>query len=157
TGATKLESTRALVKQADSTVEAVKKAKAYCVLQQSGRARETERLRAALPQAESYQQQLERDFAPSSWQAVARNLDQTRSLLATFDRLAGDAASAASNTTQNYLAGARIYEQLGQQQQIVLRLMSALGEQLNALTAARNECQKRRRELDSVAGRVELY
>jgi hypothetical protein len=157
TGASKLEAARTLVKQAENTIESVKKAKAFCLLQQTGRARETERLRAALPQAESYAQQLERDFAPSSWQAVARNLDQTRSLLATFDRLAAEAASAASNTSQNYLAGARLYEQLGQQQQIVLRLMSALGEQLNALLTARSECQKQRKELDSTAGRVEHY
>ncbi len=156
-GAQKLESARALVKQAENTIEAVKKAKAFCILQQTGRARETERLRAALPQAESYQQQLEREFAPHSWQAVARNLDQTRSLLATFDRLAGDAAAAASNTSQKYLGAAKMYEQLGQQQQIVLRLMSALGEQLNALLAARSDCQKKRRELDSVANRVEQY
>jgi hypothetical protein len=156
-GAHKLESTRALVKQAENTIEAVKKAKAFCALQQTGRARETERLRAALPQAESYREQLARDFAPSSWQAVARNLDQIRSLLGTFDRLAAEAAAAASNTTQKYLAGARMFEQLGQQQQIVLRLMSALGEQVNALLGARNECQKQRRDLDLTASRVEQY
>jgi uncharacterized membrane protein YgcG len=152
-----IESAQALAKQAQDTIEAVKKAKAFCILQQTARARETERLRAALPQAESYQDQLAREFAPSSWQAVARNLDQIRSLLSTFDRLAGEAAAAASSTSQKYLAGARIYEQLGQQQQIVLRLMSALGEQLNALFAARNECQKARRELDQTANRVEQY
>jgi hypothetical protein len=50
-----------------------------------------------------------------------------------------------------------MYEQLGQQQQIVLRLMSALGEQLNALIGARSDCQKLRRELDQVASRVEQY
>jgi len=157
TAAQKLEGARALVKQAENTIEAVKKAKAFCLLQQTGRARETERLRAALPQAESYMQQLERDFAPGSWQAVARNLDQIRSLLATFDRLAAEAASAASNTAQNYLAGARLYEQLGHQQQIVLRLMSALGEQVNALLSARSECQKQRKELDLTASRVEQF
>ncbi len=156
-GAQKLESARALVKQAENTIEAVKKAKAFCILQQAGRARETERLRAALPQAELYQQQLEREFARNSWQAVARNLDQTRGLLATFDRLAAEAASAASNTSQKYLGAAKMYEQLGQQQQIVLRLMSGLGEQINALLAARGECQKKRRELDSVASRVEQF
>jgi hypothetical protein len=156
-GSAKLESARALVKQAEDTIEAVKKARGYCSSQQSARARETERLRAALPQAESYQEQLVRGFVASSWQAVARNLDQIRSLLATFDRLAGEAASAASNTSQRYLAGARMYDQLSQQQQIVLRLMSALGEQLNALLGAKNECQKQRRELDQTAARVEQY
>jgi len=156
-GAEKLESARTLVKQAENTIEGVKKAKAFCILQQTGRARETERLRMALPQAESYQQQLEREFAPNSWQAVARNLDQARSLLATFDRLAAEAASAASNTAQKYLGAAKMFEQLGQQQQIVLRLMSGLGEQLNSLLAARSECQKQRRELDLAANRVEQF
>ncbi len=156
-GASKLESARALIKRAEETIEAVKKAKAFCILQQTGQGRETERLRAALPQAESYKQQLERDFAPSSWQAVARNLDQIGGLLATFDRLAGEAAATASSSSQKYLLGARMYEQLGQQQQIVLRLMSALGEQLNALLGTKSECQKQRRDLDQTAQRVEQY
>jgi chromosome segregation ATPase len=88
---------------------------------------------------------------------VARNLDQARTLLATFDRLAEDARSEGSPTAQKYLAGQRLLEQLAQQQQLVLRLMSGLGEQLNALTAVRNECQKRRSELETRSRQVERY
>ena len=84
--------------------------------------RETERLRAAMPQAESYFRDLQQGFAPGSWQAVARNLDQIRALLATFDRMAEDAAASASAGSQKYLAGARQLEQLAQQQQIVLQI-----------------------------------
>jgi hypothetical protein len=152
-----LEAARSMVEQGRTVIEQVQKAKAYCEREQPGRTRETERLRAAIPQAESYHQELQRGFAPGSWQAVARNLDQTRGLVATFDRLAADAAAMASAGSQKYLAGARRLEQLAQQQQIVLRLMSGLGEQLNLLSAARGECQKRRGELEALDRRVEGY
>ncbi len=152
-----LDAARSMVEQARSVIEQVQKAKAYCEREQTGRQRETERLRAAIPQAESYHQELQRGFAPGSWQAVARNLDQARALLATFERLAADAAAMASASSQKYLAGAKRLEQLAQQQQVVLRLMSGLGEQLNLLSAARSECQKRRGELEALDRRVEGY
>ena len=101
--------------------------------------RETERLRTAMTQAESYQADLERDFAPSSWTAVARNLDQAHALFATFDRQVQDAVAVASTTSQEYLKGSRLLEELARQQQIVLRLMSGLGEQLSSLIAVRDE------------------
>ncbi len=157
TASQKLETAHSLIEQAKATIEQVQKAKAFCEREQSNREREIERLRNALPQAESYQKELQRSFAPASWQAVERNLEQARALLATFDRMGRDAAELASPETQKYLAGARQLEQLAQQQQITLRLMSGLGEQLNALSAMRAECQKRRGELDSSTRRVEGY
>jgi hypothetical protein len=139
--AEKLDSARSTAQEAHATVEKVQKARASCEKELPARARETERLRTALTQAESYQNDLERDFARSSWQAVSRNLDQIRSLLATFDRQAAAAAAAATTSRQEYVKGAALVEELARQQQIVLRLMSGLGEQLNALTAVRNECR----------------
>ena len=144
-----------MLQQGQAVIELVQKAKTYCEQQQPGRVRESERLRAATPQAESYFRELQQGFAPGSWQAVSRNLDQARALLSTFDRMAEDAAALAGS--QKYLAGARQLEQLAQQQQIVLRLMSGLGEQLNGLSAIRAECQKRRAELEGVGLRVEGY
>jgi hypothetical protein len=94
-----------------------------------------------LTQAESYHNDLEREFARSSWQGVARNIDQAHSLLATFDRQAQQAAAAATTSRQEYVRGAALVEELARQQQIVLRLMSGLGEQLNALVNVRNECR----------------
>ena len=152
-----LETARSMVEQGQAVIEQVQKAKVYCEREQPGRVRETGRLRAAMPQAESYFQELQQGFAPSSWQAVARNLDQVRALLATFDRMAEDAAALASAGAQKYLAGAQQFAQLAQQQQIVLRLMSGLGEQLNGLSAVRAQCQKQRGELETVGRRVEGY
>jgi hypothetical protein len=153
----KLDAARAQTEQGKSTIVEVQKAKSYCLLQQAGRVRETERLRAAMPEAESYQSQLEREFAPGSWQAVARNLAQARTMLASFDRLATDAAAVAASSSQRYLEGARTLEQLAQQQQIVLRLMSGLGEQVNALAAVRDGCKKTRSGLDARFRGVEDY
>jgi hypothetical protein len=152
-----VETARSMVQQGQAVVEQVQKARAFCEREQAGRVRETERLRAAMPQAESYFRDLQQGFAADSWQAVARNLDQARALLSTFDRMAEDAAASASTGSQSYLAGARQLAQLAQQQQIALRLMSGLGEQLNALSSLRAECQKRRGELETVGRRVEGY
>ncbi len=139
--AQKLDAARSTAQEAQATIDKVQKARAFCEKELPARARETERLRTALTQAESYQNDLEREFARSSWQAVARNLDQARSLLATFDRQAEQAAAAATTTRQEYVRGAALVEELARQQQIVLRLMSGLGEQLNALINVRNECR----------------
>jgi hypothetical protein len=137
--AQKLSAVLARIQEAQSTIEQVQKARASCERDPAARMRETERLRAARSQAEAYQADLERDFASSSWSGVARNFEQADALLATFDRQVQDAASTASSTRQEYLKGARMLEELARQQQIVLRLMSGLGEQLNSLVAVRDE------------------
>jgi hypothetical protein len=142
TGSQKLDLAKSMAQQAAATVDKVQKARSFCERDLPARARETERLRTALSQAESYQNDLEREFARSSWQPVGRNLDQARALLATFDKQAQQAAAAATTTSQEYLKGAAQIEELARQQQIVLRLMSGLGEQLNSLMNVRDECHK---------------
>jgi hypothetical protein len=146
-----------LVQAAHATIDKVQKAKAFCERDIPARLRETERLRTALPQAESYQNDLEREFAASSWQTVSRNLEQAKALLATFDRQAQDAASAAASPRQEYLRGAGLLERTAQQQQIVLRLMSGLGEQLNGLIAVRNESRQLIENLAARQRQVETY
>ena len=148
-GAEKLGAAQALVQEAQSTIEQVQKARTFCDRDPAARARETERLHTAMAQAESYQADLERDFAPSSWTGVARNLDQAHALFATFDRQVQDAVAVGSTTRQEYLKGSRLLEELARQQQIVLRLMSGLGEQLNSLIAVRAES---RSLIDQLAG-----
>jgi hypothetical protein len=156
-GAKALATIQGKLQEAKSTLESVQKAKAFCERELTARPRETERLRQALPEAESYQANLDREFARESWQPVARNLEQAKALLATFDRQAADAAASANSTSQQYLAGARGYEQLAQQQQIVLRLMAGLSEQLNSLIQVRTECKKLIDELGKRERQVELY
>jgi TPM domain len=138
-GAQKLSAAQGSIQEAQSTIERVQKARSFCERDPAARTRESERLRTALSQAEAYQADLDRDFAASSWSGVARNLEQAHALLGTFDRQVQGAAAAASSTNQEYLKGARMLEELARQQQIVLRLMSGLGEQLNSLIAVRNE------------------
>ena len=74
-------------------------------------------------QYEAFEAELKRDFAQESWQAVAGNLAQARSLLETFDRKSEEIAAAASATSQKYLLGARLLGQLSQEQQAVFQLM----------------------------------
>jgi septation ring formation regulator EzrA len=153
--AKELETSRSLLEQAQGTIEQVRGAREYCRREPSERRRTTERLRAALPQAEADFQRLQHEFAPTSWEGAARSMDQIRERLSGFDQLAADAAEAASDDAQRYLAAAGLLRQLAQQQQEALRQMSRIGERLNALTAARDECRRRRGELETVSRRVD--
>ena len=65
------------------------------------RVAETQRLREAVGQYEAFESELKASFASSSWQGVAGNLTQGRTLLDTFDRKAQEIAAAASQ--QKYL------------------------------------------------------
>ncbi len=153
----KLDLARSMLGEAQATIEKVQKAKAFCERDQPARLRETERLRTALPQAESYQHDLDRDFARTSWQTVARNLDQANALLATFDRQAQEAAAAATSTRQEYLKGSALLAELARQQQIALRLMSGLSEQLNSLIDVRKECHKLNDDTAASERQAELF
>ncbi len=126
---TELESSRSMVEQARATIEQVRDARDYCRREQPERARATDRLRAAMPHAEADYQRLEREFAPASWESVARSLDRIRESMAAFDAMA---AEAASDQSQRYLAAAGLLRQLAQQQQAALRQMSGIGDHLNA-------------------------
>jgi hypothetical protein len=155
--AKELESAQSMLERARNIVDQVRSAREYCRREQTERLRATERLRSALPQAEADYHRLEREFAPASWEGVRRNLDQVRSLLPAFDRSTADAAMESSDGAQRYLAGAGLLRQVAQQQQATLRLMSGIGDNLNALAAVRDECRRRRGELDAASRRVEGY
>ena len=77
--------------------------------------------------------------------------------MATFDSQAQTAAAAATITKQEYVHGAELLEELARQQQIVLRLMSGLGEQLNSLLDVRNECRKLNEDLAEREREAEQY
>ena len=144
-----LQAAQALLDQSQQTLDGVLKAKDLCEKGQPERVGESQRLREALGQYEAFETELKRNFASSSWQAVAGNLAQARTLLATFDRKAQEAAAAASQ--QKYLLGARLLGQLTQEQQAVFQLMSGVGDQLSGLKALREECQNGARGLEERA------
>ena len=118
----------------------MQKARSFCDRDPAARLRETERLRTAMSQAESYQADLERDFAPSSWSARgAKSRPGTRTVWRRSIARCRMPSPPRRARSQEYLKGSRMLEELARQQQIVLRLMSGLGEQLNSLIAVRNE------------------
>ncbi len=106
-------------------------------------------------QYEAFEDELKRDFAASSWQAVAGNLAQAKSLLGTFDRKSDEVAAAASE--QKYLLGARLLGQLMQEQQAVFQLMSGVADHLSGLKAVHEECQNAIRGLDEQAHATSRY
>lgn len=144
----------ARAKQAQQVLDVVVQSKALCRREGPARDRETARLRDAFGEARNYRDELQRDFASASWQGVARNLDQAKALLDTFDRKSAEADAEGSDAKQNYLLGAKLFEELGRQQQIALRLMAGLGEQVNILVAIRQEVQELNRQLESADRKV---
>jgi len=152
-----LQLAQTLQRQAEQTLDGVLKARDLCAKDQPERARETRRLREALGQYEAFEAELKRDFAPSSWQAVAGNLAQARGLLETFDGKTDEAAAASTTTAQKYLLGARLLSQVSQEQQAVFQLLSGVGDQLAALKAVRQECQTAMQSLDEREHATERY
>jgi hypothetical protein len=150
-----LQKAQSQLKESQQTLDGVLKARDACSKEQPQRVRDTQRLREALGQYEAFEAELKRDFAPESWQAVAGNLAQARSLLETFDRKADEVASDAA--AQKYLLGARLLAQLTAEQQAVNQLMSALGEQLSGLNALRQDCQTAARSLEEQAHATSRY
>ena len=150
-----LQAAQALLDQSQQTLDGVLKAKDLCEKGQPERVGETQRLREAMGQYEAFETELKRSFATTSWQAVAGNLAQARTLLGTFDRKAQEVAAAASE--QKYLLGARLLGQLTQEQQAVFQLMSGVGDQLSALKALREECQNGVRGLEERAHATNRY
>jgi TPM domain len=150
-----LQAAQALLDQSQQTLDGVLKAKDLCEQGQPERVGETQRLREALGQYEAFETELKRSFATTSWQAVAGNLAQARTLLGTFVRKAQEVAAAASQ--QKYLLGARLLGQLTLEQQAVFQLMSGVGDQLSALKALREECQNGVRGLEERAHATNRY
>ncbi len=120
-----LQASQSLLEQSQQTLADVLKSKDLCEKVQPERVRETQNLRGALGQYEAFENELKRNFAASAWQAVAGNLAQAKVLLGTFDLKAQEVATAA--TQQKYLLGARLLNQLIQEQQAVFQLMSSRG------------------------------
>jgi len=150
-----LQAAQALLDQSRQMLDGVLKAKDLCEQGHPERVGETQRLREALGQYEAFETELKRSFATASWQAVAGNLAQARTLLGTFDRKGQEVAAAAAE--QNYLLGARLLGQLTQEQQAVFQLMSGVGDQLSALKALREECQNGVRDLEERAHATNSY
>ena len=150
-----LQAAQALLDQSRQMLDGVLKAKDLCEKGHPERVGETQRLREALGQYEAFETELKRSFATASWQAVAGNLAQARTLLGTFDRKAQEVAAAAAE--QKYLLGARLLGQLTQEQQAVFQLMSGVGDQLSALKALREECQNGARGLEERAHATNRY
>ncbi len=150
-----LQAAQALLDQSRRMLDGVLKAKDLCEKGHPERVGETQRLREALGQYEAFETELKRSFATTSWQAVAGNLAQARTLLGTFDRKGQEVAAAAAE--QKYLLGARLLGQLTQEQQAVFQLMSGIGDQLSALKALRQECQNGARGLEERAHATSRY
>jgi hypothetical protein len=144
-----LKAAQLLLNQSQQRLDGVLSAKDLCEKGHPERVRETQRLRDAMGQYEAFETELKHSFATTSWQAVAGNLAQPKTLLATFDRKAQEVAAAAA--AQKYLLGAGLLGLLTREQQAVFQLMSGVGDQLSALQALRDECQNGARGLDEKA------
>ena len=73
-GAQKLSEAQARIQEAQATIEQVQKARSFCDRDPVARLRESDRLRTAMSQAETYQADLERDSAPrpgAAWRGTS--------------------------------------------------------------------------------------
>ncbi len=137
---------RTMISRAGETIEEVKKAKAFCLIEQAARKAESDRLRGLLPAAETSLKRLSDEFAQASWGAVAQNLAQARGLAGCFDTVAGEARAAAD--AQRYLAARRKLEELGRRQEQAAGLLGAIDQRLAELVQAREDVQASHADLE---------
>jgi hypothetical protein len=102
---------------------------------------ENRRLAELAASAQQQRHELERDFAPPSWAAVAENAVHAQGFLAAARQLTEQAAQHAAPHVQNYLPARRLLEQVRRQQQQAEQSLAAVGQRLHELVKLRGECQ----------------
>ena len=106
--AQQLQETTARTDQARQVIAQTLEARDTSRRELTARKREAQRLTAALDRAGSDLAELQRDFAPATWQAVSGHAERARDLLANVEPQVQRAASAASDSAQQYLEAVRV-------------------------------------------------
>lgn len=147
----------ALAKQAGEVIERQAAAGALCAKEVPARRADAQRLRQEEAEAEGQRHELERDFAPESWRAVADNLPRARDLQKTSEAHLQEAAEASAASVQHYFRAAGLLEQVRHQQDEAHGLLRAVGQSLQQLTALRQECQRQRQDVSDLARKAQSF
>lgn len=107
----------------------------------------TRRLRQSLEHAAAVQSELSRDFAPSSWQNVAHNLEAARQRIDHAEQSTRQVAELVAR--QHFLRASRLLDEIGSAHQDAEGLLKSLHETRDGLATVRDEC---RAGLDRVSG-----
>lgn len=148
--ATQLASAQASLDQARGVLDSVVKARETIGRALPESRRESRRLNEAMAQYAAFEDELRREFAPTSWQDVAGHLAQARALLETFGRKADEVEQAADPQAQKYLLASRLLGRLGLEQKAVFQLMNAVAERLTGLKGVREQARRLIDELDAL-------
>jgi hypothetical protein len=88
---------------------------------------------------------------------VAGNLARARELLDGLDAQLKEAEAASADAAQDYFRAAAVLEQVRKDQAEALGLLKPVGECLQQLAQAQQDCDQRRRELGALAQKVQAY
>ncbi len=152
-----LEHALAFADQAKTAIERQMAAREQCARDLPARRAEAQCVQQALGTAQTQRSELERSFAPESWQTVADNLTRAGEWQSSADRLSAEAASAAAETVQHYLRASSLLDRVRQQQERIHAQLLAIGQCLQKLTDLRQECLRRRQEVLHLDSRVQEF
>ncbi len=144
----------ASLQEATQTVELVLRAREECQPRIKERQAANERLAGELANARAIQHELDRDYAQSSWQAVAGYPEAASSRLTQCEQEIERAASLASEREQRYLEATRRLETVAHSQDEVAGLLKSQAEVLAGLKEIRQECHQQAGELADKASKV---
>jgi colicin import membrane protein len=130
---------------------------ALCAKEVPARQADARRLRDEAAEAEAQRHELERDFDPASWGAVADNLPRARHSRESADAQLKEAEAASAREVQHYFRAVKLLEQAGRQQGEARSLLLAVGQSLRQLGEVRQECQRRRQEVGDLARRAQAF
>ncbi len=155
--AEQLDRALALADEARGLIDRQAAARTHCREQVPARRAEALRLRQAAAEAQRQRDELERGFAPESWQEVAGNVARAEGLLRAAVPLLDQADAAAAEHVQHYFQAVGLLEQVQQHQKEADGLLGAVGPCLQGLTRLRQECLAADRELDRQRQRVDHF
>jgi hypothetical protein len=140
---------------AGKRLDAVIKAKAYYEDELPKKIAERDELESAVVVVEDQLAQLKGEYAARSWRHVEGHADQARKVLERQEPLLNDAASAATDSEQDYLRAVELLRRLERQQEHANYLLQGVAECVKHLSELRTRCRDRAQELLDDVRRLE--
>jgi hypothetical protein len=136
-----LAKTQDLIRQARQAIEDHVAARSRCENEIPLRRGDARRLADLFAAARAQRMELERDFAPQAWSAVADQAPHAEALLNSAHQLTDEAAQCAAANVQHYLQAGRLLAQAAENHKQAAAMLEAVGKRLRELIEARGRCQ----------------
>lgn len=142
------------IDRAAAVIERQVEARTFCEAQVVARQAESRKLQSLCAEARGQTGELESQFAPQSFSAVASNGRQAQDQLAALEPHIAEAGKLCLAETQHYFRAAALLQAVAQQQQACAGLLALIGGRLQELRQLRSTCQAQVAQVRGESDRV---